>query len=180
MTSSFSSFFNGSPSWLFALGLSLWESSQGLTLFGRENGFRLWCPGIGLPCTSQSLFDPYSITHIEHGLLYWAALTSGFPSLTETTKLNISFAIETSWEAAENSTWGINRYRNRGWTTYGGDSIMNSLSDVACMAFGFYMASEFIREPLAAVTTAALLDATLYLAYGDNLLQNVLLFFGIL
>lgn len=93
--------------------------------------------------TSQHLIDPYTFTHILHGvgfygLLYlvarrWVPVRGRFL---------IAIGIEAIWEIAENSTFVIERYREVTISLdYFGDSVLNSLSDVTACGSGFILAS---------------------------------------
>lgn len=170
------SFFE-SWSGLLLSATALWESAQGRTLFGPTLRFQLWCPGIQENCTSQSLFDPYSVTHLEHGLLFWSALS--YAPLSATNRWRAALGAECAWEAVENSEWGVKNYRSKGYPDYRGDSILNSLSDVFCTGLGFLLATQ-IGSPSYCLLTAALLDAGLELIYGDSLARNILSLAGVL
>ena len=82
--------------------------------------------------------------------------------------------IESGWEILENSPLIINRYRTATISLdYYGDSVINSLSDIASMGFGFWLASIL---PVAA-TAALALTFEVGTAYviRDNLTLNVLM-----
>ena len=52
----------------------------------------------------------------------------------------ICIIIELLWEVFENSEYIINKYRNKqNYENYTGDSIMNSISDIYAVIFGFYI-----------------------------------------
>ena len=109
-----------------------------------------WCPASDLwpwaldiwsQHNSQHLVDPYSFTHILHGVLEFWLLSLLFPRLKLAWRLFIAVLIESSWEVAENSSYVINRYREETISlSYFGDSIINSLSDIVCCATGFAIA----------------------------------------
>lgn len=163
----------------FASVTALWESSQGRTLFGKLTYPTLWCPGITEDCTSQSFADPYSPTHFEHGLLFNAFFSWLLPGEPLSSRLSWAIAIESSWEAVENSEWGIKNYRSKGYPDYKGDSILNSMSDILFTAFGFWFGSSYLSS-LQCLQLAGAIDATLYFLYGDCLLRNILKLIGIL
>lgn len=91
--------------------------------------------------TSQHLFDPYTFTHVLHGvLIFWIASVI-FSSLPVSWRFFISIVVEAGWEILENSSFIIEKYReNTASQDYFGDSIMNSIGDVIACAFGFYIA----------------------------------------
>lgn len=129
---------------------------------------------------SQMLADWYAPSHFIHGLLfYWFAyllwrkwrLFGGRPALWA---LPIAVGFEGFWEILENSPLIIERYRsvtvNYG---YNGDSVLNSLSDVACMVAGFLVAS---RLPAwASVALGVGFELLTLWAIRDNLTLNVVM-----
>jgi len=109
-----------------------------------------WCPAgdlwpwswdIWTQHNSQHVIDPYSFTHVLHGVLEFWLLGLLFPKLKMGWRLFLAVLIESSWEVAENSSYVINRYREETISLdYFGDSIINSLSDIVCCATGFAIA----------------------------------------
>ena len=88
--------------------------------------------------------------------------------------LPIAVAFEGFWELLENSPLIIDRYRsvtvNYG---YSGDSLLNSMSDIACMTLGFLLAS---RLPVrASVALALAFELTTLWVIHDNLTLNVVM-----
>jgi len=124
--------------------------------------------------TSQSLFDPYSLSHILHGvILYWLLQPfAGRMSLSR--RMVAAIALEIGWELLENSPWVIERYRqDTAAFDYTGDSIINSLGDVAAAVAGFAIASRFSWK-VSVILFVALELSMLWLA-RDNLTLNVLM-----
>src|SRR5690242_8527477 len=101
----------------------------------------LWVNGRDSPRTSQMLADWYSLSHIVHGLLFYAALWLVFRRWPVTWRFLAALIVEASWEVVENTPLVIDRYRE---TTaalgYTGDSVINSMSDIAMMCVGFLAA----------------------------------------
>jgi hypothetical protein len=93
--------------------------------------------------TSQHFFDPYSFTHVLHGVLgFWIASLL-FKNLSLGWKMTIMAAVEASWEILENSNFIIEKYReNTASLDYFGDCIANSLGDLAACLFGFWIAAK--------------------------------------
>lgn len=91
--------------------------------------------------TSQHLFDPYTFTHVLHGVLgFWLAglLLKNYP---KTVWLVVTLAVEAAWEVLENSNFIIEKYReNTASLDYFGDSIANSIGDLVACAVGFLIA----------------------------------------
>src|SRR5882757_10939303 len=101
----------------------------------------LWVGSRDSPRTSQMLVDWYSLSHVVHGLLFYAALWLVGRRWPVEWRFLAALFIETSWEVVENTPFIINRYRE---TTaalgYTGDSVINSLSDITMMCVGFWIA----------------------------------------
>ena len=81
---------------------------------------------------------------------------------------------ESAWEVLENSDFIINRYREatigQGYT---GDSIANSVADVACCALGFMLARKLGLR--GSVVLFVVVEVGLALSVRDNLTLNVLM-----
>ena len=101
----------------------------------------VWVGDIWSSDNSQHLFDPYSFTHLLHGVVFFLALTWLWPQLATIWRLVLAIAIESTWEVAENSAFIINRYREATAALgYEGDTIVNSLGDIFICAVGFWLA----------------------------------------
>jgi hypothetical protein len=93
------------------------------------------------PHTSQHPFDPYSFTHLLHGLVLYFALAWCFPRLKNVWSLTVTALIEALWEIAENSPVVVARFRAQtAAAEYTGDSVANSLGDLAACLAGFWLA----------------------------------------
>ena len=122
---------------------------------------------------SQHIFDWYTLSHIIHGILFYAILTLFFPRLPIGYRFLLSVGIEATWEIIENSPWIINRYREQALAQgYFGDSIVNSLGDGAAALCGFLFASR-ARVWMSVALVIALELAALY-AIRDNLTLNII------
>ena len=87
------------------------------------------------------LADWYSPSHIVHGFLFYAGAVAGARTLAGRAALPAALAIEAAWEIIENTPLIIDRYREAtARSAIPGDSVINSLSDVAMMALGFLAA----------------------------------------
>lgn len=124
------------------------------------------------PEQSQMLADWYSPSHVVHGLLLYALLSWTVPSWSQRRRFLSALAIEALWEVIENTPVIIDRYREATAALgYSGDSIVNSVSDVAMMAAGFWLAS---RLPVwASVALVVALELAALLAVRDNLTLNI-------
>jgi hypothetical protein len=134
----------------------------------------LWAGDIWSAHTSQHLFDPYSLTHVLHGVVFCGIILLAFPRLPLSWQLWMATGIEAFWEILENSQFIIHRYRTVTiGLGYEGDSIANSLSDISCCAFGFILAYYLgLRRSLAFFAVTELI---LLVWIRDNLTLNVLM-----
>ena len=84
----------------------------------------------------------------------------------------VALAIEAAWEIVENTPLIINRYREETAALgYTGDSVLNSMSDIAMMGLGFLLAR---RLPVwASVVVVLILELVPLLVIRDNLTLNV-------
>ena len=135
---------------------------------------RLWQGVVQSPENSQQLTDWYSFSHIIHGFLFFAATGWLLRGRSMGLRLLVATLIEASWEIMENTPMVIDRYREATMAFgYSGDSVLNSLSDIAMMILGFLIARRFgwrVWVPLA----IAFELFTLW-AIRDNLTLNVLM-----
>src|SRR3954462_5458369 len=122
--------------------------------------------------TSQMLADWYSLSHIVHGLIFYALLWLVARPLGVGPRFLIAPFIEASWEVIENTPMVIDRYRaTTAALGYTGDSVINSLSDILMMAFGFLLARKL---PLwASILLLAALEIVPLFVIRDNLALNI-------
>jgi hypothetical protein len=135
---------------------------------------RLWAGGVLTADNSQQIADWYSFSHIIHGMIFFAVLAWLVPRVPLRWRLAIAVAIECGWELLENSPIIIDRYRAVTIAIgYEGDSILNSMSDVAMMATGFWIASRLPWRWTLGLALAMELGTLLIIR--DNLTLNVLM-----
>ena len=133
----------------------------------------LWVGARDSPKTSQMLLDWYSLSHIVHGLLFYAILWLAARRLDINWRFLIAMAVEASWEVIENTPMVIDRYRaTTAALGYTGDSIVNSLSDVLMMALGFLIARKLPVR--ASILLLIALEIVPLFVIRDNLTLNVL------
>ena len=132
----------------------------------------LWHGAVMSAQNSQQLLDPYSATHLVYGLLFYAVGWLLLRRLPWRARLLIATIAEAMWEVAENSPAVIDRYRSvTAALGYTGDSVINSVADIACMIAGFLVAR---RLPAwAAVSLAVAIELVLLVTIRDNLTLNV-------
>ena len=162
--------------WLLALLILAGAASIELAL-GRHpictcGTIELWVGDRDSPKTSQMIADWYSLSHIVHGLLFYATLWLIARRLRIELRFVVAMLVEASWEVIENSPFVIDRYRATATALgYSGDSILNSMSDILMMALGFWAARKL---PLWA-SIALLISAEIVplIVIRDNLTLNI-------
>ena len=84
------------------------------------------------------LADWYSLSHVVHGLLFYAALWLVVRRWPVERRFLAALLIEAAWEVIENTPFVIDRYRATAAALgYNGDSVVNSVSDILMMSLGF-------------------------------------------
>ena len=135
----------------------------------------LWVNEGDSPKTSQMLADWYSPSHIIHGFLFYGFLWLAARLWPIERRFLVALLLETGWEILENTDWAINRYREATIAIgYTGDSILNTLSDIAMMAIGFWLARKLPIWLTVALGIA--LELAALVAVRDNLTLNVWMF----
>lgn len=133
----------------------------------------LWVGARDSPRTSQMLADWYSFSHVVHGLIFYAALWLAARRWPLERRFLAALSIEAAWEVIENTPMVIDHYRS---TTaalgYTGDSVINSLSDIAMMCLGFLLARKLPVR--ASVVLLLALELAPLIVIRDNLTLNVL------
>jgi hypothetical protein len=161
-----------------AAGLLL-ASAMMLMVEGRPG----WCKyGLGLwsaawtRCTSQQFLDPYSLTHVLHGIIFYWMLQPFERRISLRWRLIAALAIEVGWELLENSPVVIQHYRqDTASLDYTGDSIVNSFGDMLSTIVGFVFASRVSWKVALAFFIAA--ELGLLLLVRDNLTLNIVMLF---
>jgi hypothetical protein len=137
----------------------------------------LWVGARDSPKTSQMLADWYSLSHIVHGLLFYALLWLIFRRWPADRRFLLAVLIECSWEVVENTPFVIDRYRE---TTaalgYSGDSVINSVSDMLMMGVGFLIARKL--PVVVSLVLLIVLEIVPLLVIRDNLTLNVINLFS--
>ena len=151
-------------------GLALY--AMGRPLICACGSVELWVNSSVSPKTSQMLADWYSPSHFLHGLIFYAALWLVARKWSIERRFFIALLVETAWEILENSPMIIDRYREATIAIgYTGDSVINSLSDIAMMALGFTAAR---RLPVwVSLLAFAAFELIPLLVIRDNLTLNV-------
>jgi hypothetical protein len=150
-----------------AVGLAL----QGRHLLCTCGHLYLWTSEAWGPNNSQHLFDPYSLTHVLHGVVLWWALAPLAGKLTGVGRGLLALGVEAAWEVFENSAFVIDRYREAAALGYTGDTIVNSLADIVCCLAGLVLAQRIGWRWSTAVFVAV--EVALLVSIRDSLLLNV-------
>jgi hypothetical protein len=159
-----------------ALSAALVERAMGRVWVSRTGRLMLWNGVVASPENSQQFFDWYSYSHVIHGIVFYAALRLvgrrlGWPVGLW---LVIAVAVEVAWEVFENTPFTIERYRTATIALdYYGDSILNSMCDVACCVAGFVMAWKL--PVWGSVAVVVLNEAFVGYMIRDNLTLNIIM-----
>ncbi len=142
-----------------------------------------WCPaGDYIPWSweiwtqhnSQHIIDPYSFTHVLHGIIEFWLIGLIFWKMPMLWALALALFIETTWEVVENTNYIINRYREATISLdYFGDSIINSLADIVCCGLGFAIAYKL--RFLWSLAIFVVTEAVLLLLIRDSLVINIIM-----
>jgi len=132
----------------------------------------LWIGARDSPRTSQMLADWYSLSHIVHGLLFYAALWLIWRRAPVEWRFLAALLIEATWEVVENTPFVIDRYRTATAALgYNGDSVINSVSDILMMCLGFFVARKI--PVWASILLLFVLEIVPLFVIRDNLTLNV-------
>jgi hypothetical protein len=150
------------------------EFSVGRRPWGVNGRAGLWSGDINSEHNSQFVADPYSFTHITHGVLFYGLTRLIFRSVPSNVRLIIAVGAEAGWEVLENTDAVINRYRAETVSlNYYGDSIVNSMTDVLACIIGFVLASRLPTR--VTVLGTIMIEIVLAIWIRDNLTLNILM-----
>lgn len=147
---------------------------QGRVWWCRAGDYLPWSWDIWTTHNSQHLIDPYTFTHILHGVLEFWLIGLVFRRMPLVWRVALAIFIEGTWEVAENTNYIINRYREATISLdYFGDSIINSLADILACGTGFVIAYKlrFLKSLALFVVT----EIILIFWIRDSLLINILM-----
>lgn len=138
-----------------------------------------WSTDINGPHNSQHFIDPYTVSHFEHGLIFFVGLLL-LPRVPLAWRFVCALGLECAWELIENSSFIIDRYRAATISSdYYGDSVINSLSDVIFAGVGFLVAWRLAKHPKlgwrAWWAVVAVCELGMILTVRDSLLINVIM-----
>ena len=135
---------------------------------------RAWVGDAWSAETSQQLFDPYTFTHVLHGLAFCGLLALLLPRVRWRWRFVLAVSAEALWEVIENTDFVIRRYREATAALgYTGDTVVNSLGDMAACAVGFLVARKlgWLRSVLLFAAT----EIFLLFWIRDCLVLNIIL-----
>jgi hypothetical protein len=134
----------------------------------------LWTGDAWGSLTSQAFLDPYSFTHILHGLMFCGLLTLFVRRMPGTWRLCLAVAAEAVWELIENTDTVIQHYRAATAALgYQGDTVMNSLGDIICCGVGFMIARKL--GWLRSIIVFLVVEAMLLVLIRDSLLLEIVM-----
>jgi hypothetical protein len=134
----------------------------------------LWTSDAHGPHNSQHLFDPYSFSHVSHGILLCGLLWLFARRLPAAWRFCLAVAVEVAWEVVENSDAVIDRFRaGTAALGYRGDSVANSVGDVLSCMLGYWLA---VRLGFWwSVVLVVGIEVGLLICIRDNLVLDVLM-----
>jgi hypothetical protein len=138
----------------------------------------VWAGEVCSPHNSQHFLDPYSFTHLLHGVMFCGLLALGLRAfgqrLTFLWQLFAVILLESLWEVFENTEFVIERYREATAALgYHGDSVFNSLGDIFSCAVGFIIARRLgLRRSL---VLFVLTEIVLTIWIRDSLLLEIVM-----
>lgn len=123
-----------------------------------------WTSEASSQYTSQLFADPYTASHVLHGIIfYWLGLSLQFATV-----------LECLWEVSENTPWTINRYRSQTAALgYEGDTVWNSVGDVMAMIAGWLFARTV--PWWASLLLCVIVEWTMAKLFRDNLALNIIM-----
>lgn len=148
--------------------------AMGRPLVYQRGPVRLWSGDVQSDQNSQQLADPYTLTHVSHGVLLFGLVSLVGRRLRVGTRIVVALALECAWEVLENTDAVLQRYRAATVSLgYYGDSVLNSVGDVLATAVGCFLAATL---PVWTVALGVVLvEAVLAVWIRDNLTLNIVM-----
>ena len=141
---------------------------------GPDGRFGLWEGNIWSSEQSQRVADPYTFSHLIHGMLFYGFLWLVARRLPVRYRFIGALLLEAGWEILENSPLIINRYREVTISLgYVGDSILNSLSDIFFAGLGFIFS--WRARLWVIIRTIVAMEIGTLIWVRDNLTLNIIM-----
>lgn len=155
--------------------LALTLAAMGRSWWCRAGDGGLWAGDVWSRHNSQHLVDPYTFTHVLHGLVFYAAVWAMLRRrATPAGRAWVAFLLEAGWEIVENTDAVIERYRAATISLdYFGDSVANSLGDVLAFVVGYAAAG--VMPVWVSAAAFCFVDGALLFWIRDSLLLNVVM-----
>jgi hypothetical protein len=159
---------------LVLLALIVLLRAEGRRFLCAYGHFAVWVGDWCSSNTSQQLLDPYSLTHVLHGFLFFWLIALLFKRMPRAWQFLLALLLESAWEVFENTSFVINKYRTETAALgYQGDTIVNSLGDLACALIGFVVARRLgVRRSL---IVFVLIEVILSVWIHDSLLLQIMM-----
>lgn len=158
-----------------ALGMVVVLKSLGQPWWCKCGQPNLWTSDSVSSHNSQHLVDPYSFSHFQHGLAFYLVLWLMFGKRwSRSTRALMMLGLEAAWELFENTPFTIERYRAATISLdYYGDSVLNSIGDLAACALGYLFAATVPWWGTVAVYLT--IEAGMLWFIRDSLLLNIVM-----
>ena len=150
------------------------ELAMGRKIWGIGGQPGVWSGDVNSSHNSQFMTDPYTFSHITHGMLLYALLWQFARNVPVRLRALMVLVVEASWEIFENTDMVIQRYRAATISLhYYGDSVMNSMCDILACMVGFSLA--YLLPPRVSIAVVVVLELTLALWIRDGLFLNIVM-----
>ncbi len=150
------------------------ELAMGRKIWGIGGEPGVWSGDVNSSHNSQFLTDPYTFSHITHGMLFYGLFWLLARQLSVRMRALMTVALEAAWEVVENTDMVIQRYRAATISLhYYGDSVMNSMCDILACMVGFGLA--YLLPPRVSIIFVIALELFLALWIRDGLFLNIIM-----